>query len=76
VWLIRACEAQPDLIGVEDEDAIIAERDLSGQKLPCKKVDAMASMVRWGRCVALWYEKASDGCGSGERRLAPGSRAA
>jgi hypothetical protein len=26
VWLMRVCEAQPDLIGVEDEDAVIAER--------------------------------------------------
>ena len=27
---MRACEAQPDLIGVEDEDAVIAERDFFG----------------------------------------------
>jgi hypothetical protein len=30
VLLIRTGEAQPDLFGVEDEDAVIAERDLSG----------------------------------------------
>lgn len=47
---MRAGEAQPDLIGIEDEHAVIAERDLLEQKLPCKKIDAMASMVR---CVVV-----------------------
>jgi hypothetical protein len=68
--------AQPDLIGVEDEDAVIAERDLLEQKLPGEKVDAMASVVRWGRSVASWDPKASDGGRRGERRVVPGSRAA
>jgi hypothetical protein len=25
VWLMRVCEAQPDLIGVEDQDAVVTE---------------------------------------------------
>jgi hypothetical protein len=29
---MRACEAQPDLIGIEDKDVVIAERDLLEQK--------------------------------------------
>jgi hypothetical protein len=30
VWLMRACKAQPDSIGTEDQDEGIFERDFSG----------------------------------------------